>query len=293
MTSRLKAHDPKTAEPAKPKIVIYGASGAGKTWFSLSFPSVFFCDSEGGANLAHYTERLSKAGGKYLGPEDGANDFEVIIDQAKALATEKHNFKTFVIDSVTKPFISLIAAEGERLGDRNAFGADKKPAIGAMRRLINAVHRLDMNVVFVAHETTEWGILKNGERGEIGKGPDVYSKLIYELHLCLQVIKQGPQRTAIVKKSRLLGFPEGDQFELDYTKFSERYGVDIITRAATQIALCTDEQHIEMQRLIALLKVDAETVDKWLSKANADSLKELNKTQAQKVIESLEAKLKK
>lgn len=289
--SKLKAHDPHTAEPTKPKIVIYGASGVGKTWFALSFPGVYYIDSEGGADLAHYTDRLAKAGGKYLGPEDGANDFEVIIEQAKALAIEKHKFKTLVVDSVTKPFISAVANESERLGDRNAFGADKKPAIGAMRRLINAIHRLDMNVVFVAHEKTEWGVLKNGERGEIGKGPDVYDKLIYELHLCLQVVKQGPQRTAIVKKSRLLGFPEAESFELDYTKFAERYGKDIIEKTPVQIALCSPEQYDEMQRLIALLKVEAEVVEKWLTKANAESLKELNKTQAQKVIESLKSKL--
>ncbi len=290
--SKLKAKDPKTAEPTKPKIVIYGASGAGKTWFALSFPSVYYIDTEGGADLAHYTERLAKAGGKYLGPEDGANDFEVIIDQAKALATEKHKFKTLVVDSITKPFISAIATEGERLGDKNAFGADKKPAIGAMRRLINAIHRLDMNVVFVAHEKTEWGILKNGERGEIGKGPDVYEKLIYELHLCFQVVKQGPSRMAVVKKSRLIGFPEADQFELDYASFAKRYGQDVIEKAPVQIALCTQEQYDEMQRLIALLKVEAETVDRWLEKANADTLKELNTAQAAKVVESLQSKLK-
>ncbi len=290
--SRIKAHDPKTAEPSKPKILIYGPPGVGKTWWCLSFPSIIFVDSEGGANLAHYTDRLMKSGGKYLGPADGANDFEVIIDQAKALATEKHKFKTLVIDSITKPFISAVASEAERLGDRNAFGADKKPAVGAMRRLINAVHRLDMNVIFVAHEKTEWGILKNGERGEIGKGPDCIDKLVYELHLCLQVVKQGPQRTAIVKKSRLLGFPEADQFELDYEKFAERYGRDIIQKEAKVIELCSPADFDEMQRLIVLLKVEQDTVDKWLDKANADSLKELNATQAAKVIESLKAKLK-
>jgi len=290
--SKLKAHDPQTAEPSKPKILIYGPPGVGKTWFALSFPSVYFVDSEGGANLAHYTDRLTKAGGKYMGPEDGATDFEVIIEQAKALATEKHKFKTFVVDSITKPFISAVASEAERLGDKNAFGADKKPAIGAMRRLINAIHRLDMNVVFIAHEKTAWGLLKNGERGEIGKEPDVYDKMQYELHLCLQVIKQGPQRTAIVKKSRLIGFPDADQFPLDYETFATRYGKDIITKEAKQIALCTPEQFDEMQRLIELLKVDEETVEKWKAKANADSLKELNQDQAKKVIESLKAKLK-
>ncbi len=290
--SKLKAKDPTTAEPTKPKVVIYGAAGVGKTWWALSFPSVYYIDTEGGADLAHYTDRLAKANGKYMGPEDGANDFEVIIEQAKLLAIEKHKFKTLVIDSITKPFISAIASEAERLGDRNAFGADKKLAVGMMRRLINAVHRLDMNVIFVAHEKTEWGLLKNGERGEIGKGPDVYDKLVYELHLCFQVIKQGPARTAIVKKSRLVGFPEADQFELDYETFAKRYGRDIIDKAPTQIALCSQEQYDEMQRLVVLLKVESETVEKWLDKANAETLKELNTDQATKVIDSLKAKLK-
>lgn len=120
-----------------------------------------------------------------MGPEDGANDFEVIISQIKALATEKHSFKTLVIDSITKPFLSAIASEGERLGDRNAFGADKKPAIQYMRRIISAVHRLDMNVIFVAHEKSEWGQDQSGQRVEIGKIPDTYDKLIYELDLAL------------------------------------------------------------------------------------------------------------
>ncbi len=178
--SKLKAKDPKAAEPRKPQMVIYGPSGVGKTWFALSFPSVYYIDTEGGASRAHYMERLSKSGGRYLGPEDGANDFTVIIEQVKALATEAHNFRTLVIDSVTKPFITSIALEAERLADKNAFGADKKPAVGAMRRLIAAVHRLDMNVIFVAHEKAEWGTDDKGNRVELGKIADTYEKLIYD-----------------------------------------------------------------------------------------------------------------
>ena len=127
--SKLKAKDPSTAEPSKPKCVIFGKSGAGKTWFSLSFPNVYLIAPEDGANRAHYTERLKAGGGVYLGTEDGALDFETVIDQVKALATEKHQFKTLVIDSVTKLFNNAVANEAERLGDKNAFGADKKPAV--------------------------------------------------------------------------------------------------------------------------------------------------------------------
>ena len=292
ITSKLKGRDPMAAEPRKPQMVIFGPSGVGKTWFSLAFPSVFYIDTEGGASRTHYMERLSKSGGVYLGPEDGANDFETIISQVKALATEKHKFKTLVIDSITKPFISSIASEGERLGDKNAFGADKKPAVQSMRRLIAAVHRLDMNVIFVAHEKAEWGQDATGQRVEIGKVADAYEKLIYELDLALQVVKRGPSRVAVVKKSRLVGFPESESFKLDYPEFAERYGKDIIEKAASQIVLATAEQVAEIKRLVDLLKVDQATVEKWLEKANAETFEEFNTDQAAKIITSLETKLK-
>jgi hypothetical protein len=290
--SKLKAKDPKAAEPRKPQLVIFGPAGVGKTWFALSFPSVYYIDTEGGASRSHYMDRLKSSGGMYLGPEDGANDFELIISQVKALATEKHNFKTLVIDSVTKPFLTSIAIEGERLGDRNAFGADKKPAVQFMRRLIAAVHRLEMNVVFVAHEKSEWGQDSNGQRSEVGKIPDAHDKLIYELDLALQVVKRGPQRIAIVRKTRLIGFPESENFPLEFEEFSKRYGKEIIQKPAAQIVLASPDQVSEINRLVELLKIDDATKEKWLEKANAETLAELNQDQATKVIESLKSKIK-
>lgn len=289
--SKLKAKDPTSAEPRKPQLVLFGPSGVGKTWFALSFPAVYYIDTEGGASRKHYMDRLANSGGKYLGPEDGANDFEVIIEQVKALAVERHNFKTVVIDSVTKPFITSIALEGERLGEKNAFGADKKAAVGAMRRLIAAVHRLDMNVIFVAHEKAEWGMVE-GKREEVGKVADTYEKLIYEMDLALQIQKRGPARYGIVKKSRLLGFPESESFELDYQHFAERYGKDVIEKATVPISLATPEQVAEITRLVDLLKIDGATVEKWLDKANAENFAEFNTAQASKVIEALKSKIK-
>ncbi|MBX7157203.1 MAG: ATP-binding protein [Verrucomicrobiae bacterium] len=290
--SKLKAKNPQTAEPRKPQMVIYGPSGVGKTWFSLSFPLVYYIDTEGGASRAHYMERLKRSGGSYLGPEEGANDFNTIIEQFKALSTEKHQYKTVVVDSITKPFLTSIANEGERLGDKNAFGADKKPAIQFMRRLIAAVHRLDMNVIFVAHEKAEWGQDGSGQRVEVGKVADTYDKLIYELDLALQISKRGPQRLATIKKSRLIGFPEAEQFKLDYPEFAERYGKDIIEKDVSQIVLASAEQVAEIIRLVDLLKIDKETTEKWLEKANAENFSEFNTEQANKIIESLKSKIK-
>lgn len=292
MATKLKAKDPLTVEPTKPKFVIYSASGVGKTWFGLSFPKVYYIDTEGGASRAHYMERLSKAGGQYLGVEDGSLDFDVVIEQIKALSTEKHGFKTVVIDSISKLFNNAVASEAERLGDKNAFGADKKPAIAYMRRLVAALGRLDMNVILIAHEKAEWGADAKGDRVELGKVADCWDKLIYELDLAFHCQKRGASRVALVKKSRLLGFPEGQSFPLEFADFAERYGKDVIEKAATQIKLASSEQVTEINRLIELLKIDSATVEKWLEKANAENISEFNETQASKIIESLKSKIK-
>ncbi|MEI6197139.1 MAG: AAA family ATPase [Verrucomicrobiota bacterium] len=293
--SKLKAKDPKTVELSKPKFVIFGASGAGKTWFGLDFPNVYYIDTEGGAARQHYMERLAKSGGKYMGLEEGALDFETVIDQFKALATEKHGFKTVIVDSITKLFNTAIANETERLrvaNEKNEFGRDKKAAIAFMRRIIAATTRLDMNVIFIAHEKAEWGMDDKGDRCEIGKVEDCWEKLRYELDLALQVQKRGASRFGVVKKSRLLGFPEGSSFKLDKPEFEKLYGMDVIGKPAKIIELASLAQVAEVNRLVDLLKVDRETTDKWLEKANAETFAEFNVEQADKIIINLNSKLK-
>lgn len=292
-TSALIGVDPTTAEPTKPKMVLYGPPGVGKTWFTISFPCVYYISPEPGATRDHYKERLKASGGRYVGPEHGAGDFDVVVSQAKALAVEKHPYKTLVIDSITKVFNEGVTKESERLGDKDVFGAAKKPAIANMRRLVAAVQRLDLNVIFVAHETAEWGVDGTGQRQEIGKKADVWDKLIYELDLAFHCQKRGASRVAVTRKSRLLGFPEGEAFALDYAAFAERYGKDIIERESSILALCTPEQVGQITDLVARLKVDAETQQKWLDKANAETFAEFTVEQATKVITSLKNKLPK
>ena len=191
MASKLKAKDPALTDPGKIKMMTFSKSGIGKTWLSMDFPAPFYIDSEGGARLSHYQEKLKQAKGAYLGIEDGACDFNTVLEQVQALATEQHPYKTLAI-TITKLYQTTIAYEQLRLGEKDVFGASKKPAIHAMRQLLNWIHRLDMNVLFEAHETTEWGVNpKSGNREEVGNQPDVWDKLIYELDLTLRLEKRG------------------------------------------------------------------------------------------------------
>lgn len=292
MATKLKAKDPKDVSPGKSKIMIFAKSGVGKTWFSLDFPKPYYIDTEGGARLGHYQKKLAAVGGAYYGPEDGALNFEEVLGQVQALATEKHPYKTLIFDSITKLFQTAIAAEQDRLGDKDAFGASKKPAINFMRRLVNWVQRIDMNVIFIAHEIPEWGMV-DGQRSQIGVVADIWDKLQYELDLNIQAQKRGASRVAVVKKSRLLGFPESESFPLEYEDFASRYGKDFIEADVSQITLASPDQVAEIKRLLDLLKLPQNEIDKALTKAKAEDWSELTDSQAEAYIGYLKKKIEK
>jgi hypothetical protein len=297
MTSKLKAKPPESVPPGKTKGCIFGPPGSGKTWFTLSFPTPYYIDTEGGADLRHYQERLKAAGGVYMGPAEGALDFPTVIAEMQTLATETHPYKTLIFDSITKLYQTAIALEAERLGDKDVFGASKKPAIAYMRRLVNWAMRLDMNVWFVAHEVAEWGVV-NGQRTEVGKIADIWDKLMYEFDLGLRIQKAGVSRYATVKKTRLLGFPDGEQFPLEqdgadvgYAEFAKRYGKDFIEAPSQTIVLATAEQVAEIVRLVGIVKTSEAEIEKILTKAGADSWAELNEAQATATIQWLNSKI--
>ena len=290
--TKLKAKSPEEVLPGKTKGMIFGASGVGKTWFTLTFPAPYYIDTEGGADLQHYQDRLKRSGGAYIGPKDGALDFNFVIEQMQALAAEKHPYKTLIVDSITKLYQTAIANEAEHLGEKDAFGASKKPAIAGMRRLVNWAMKLDMNIWFVAHDAAEWGVdAKSGQRTEIGRIPDVWDKLIFELHLTLQAVKRGPARIAIVKKSRLLGFPDLEQFPLEYDEFAKRYGKDYIESATHQITFATPEQIKEIEKLLSVVKTTEQEIEKVWTKAGVESWTELSTEQAAATITWLKKKL--
>jgi hypothetical protein len=283
--SKLKAVDPKAAEASKPKVLIFGKPGVGKTWTSLDFPSVYYMDTEGGADLSHYTDKLKKAGGVYFGPDQGSLSFDTVLEQIQALATEDHEYKTLVIDSISKLFNIEVAKEAERLGEKNAFGADKKPAIAYMRRLVSWLTRLDMNVILIAHEKPQWGTDGKGERTEIGTTFDGWDKLEYELHLCLNIARQGQSRIARIRKSRLVGFPDGEAFNWSYEEFANRYGKDVIEKSGNKIELATSEQIFNLNELLKIVRLPDGQQEKWLKAANVETFEEMDAEKMVKVIE--------
>ena len=71
----------------------------------------------------------------------------------------------------------------ERRKVEDAFGASKKPAIQLTRRLLAWFSKLDMNVILICHQKSQW---KDGK--EVGVTFDGWDKLEYELHLASEKI---------------------------------------------------------------------------------------------------------
>lgn len=289
--SRLLAVPPDAVEPKRPKCLIYGPPGVGKTWGSLSWPSVFYIDTEGGADLDHYRAKLRDAGGAYLGVDQGALDFDVVISQMQALATEQHHYRTVVLDSVSKLWNTALVDEQEALGDKDAFGAFKKIPTRKFASLIKWVNRLDLNVIFIAHQKDIWGLNDKKQREVIGYGPDCQDKTEYDLHLVLRIAKLGGSRYAYIGKSRLPSFVEGERFDWSFQEFADRYGRDVIEKEAKPIVLASPEQVQEVRALLEVVKVPDDWTAKCFKKADVDDWSEMNTEIIAKVIESLKTKL--
>lgn len=291
----LKCKPPKKTSPRKPKVLLFGKAGYGKTWGALEFPGCFFIDCEGGATLDHYQEKLEASGGQYMGPEDGANDFPTVLEQVRLLATTKHDFKTLVVDSFSKLFNTAVALEYERMEQDKSFkdmtktfGAEKKPAVARTKQMIAWFSRLDMTVLLLCHEKALW---VDGE--QVGATFDAWEKLDYELDFVLQLIKQGNSRKAKVGKCRLSQFREGEMFDWNYKTFAERYGIEVIEATSKPVAPATAEQIRAVSQLCEVVKVSEEDRIKWFDKAGVESWGEMDTTTIQACIDHLAKKLPK
>ena len=291
--AKLKAKNPKKAKPRKPQVLIYGEAGVGKTWGAIEFPSVYYIDSEGGASLPHYTDKLAEAGGVYLGPEDGANDMEFVVGQIIALATCKHEYKTVVIDSFSKLYNTAIQIEYDKMKaagrDMNTtFSAERKPAIALTRQMIRWLEKVDMNCIFICHEKVQWA-----QGAEVGRTFDAWDKLAYELDLTLRIQKLGKRRDARVCKSRIHSFEQGSRFApWGYAEFAKLYGAETMEAPANYLEPSTTEQ---LSVLRSLLEKDGVTLSndqkvKWFEKAGVTSWEQMDKVTLDACINYLTSK---
>ncbi|HYF15428.1 MAG TPA: AAA family ATPase [Phycisphaerales bacterium] len=257
----LLAHSPEVHEP-RLKLFMYGEPGVGKTMAAIQFPRSYIIDAERGTD--HYAETIARSGSVVL----KTTSHSELVDQLRALLSEKHDYRTLVIDPISTIYSELLDECERKVGDTNArhFGEAQKH----MKRIVNLLTALDMNIVVTAHAKPEYG--PNLIR--MGTTFDGWRRLPYVFDVVVQLMRDGrdagARRMARVEKSRIPSFPDGDVFEWSYDAIKARYPQATLERDAGPVPLAEPEQVRRVESLISQLspeRVESLKVDRWFSKA--------------------------
>jgi hypothetical protein len=273
------------------KALFFGGAGVGKTTAAIQFPKPYLIDTEKGAENEQYVTLLENNGGAIF----QTSDFDDMMSEIKGLLSEKHEYKTLIIDPLTvvynhlletsANFLKRISKEKDATGTE--FGRHYAEADKKMKHLLNLLLRLDMNVIITSHMKAVY----DEKMKIIDRTFDCYKKLDYLFDLVFEIQKRGKERVGIVRKSRIIAFPDSDQFPFSYDEIANRYGTDILEKESKPETLASKEQVHETKRLIEVMKVDPATWEKWLDKAKCETFDEMPTDIIQKCIDMLKKQL--
>lgn len=269
------------------KTLMYGVAGAGKTMAAISFPRPYLIDTEKGYEHEQYLEKIKQNGGSVF----HTIDFDEVLTEVKALATEKHSYKTLIIDPLTVIYNNLIekcasARVSHKNPDGMAHGGHYIAADRKMKQLLSLLIKVDMNVIITCHSKNLYG----DNMTLLGQTFDGYKKLDYLFDLVFEINKKGKIRESIIKKTRIEAFQESDRFPFSYDEIATRYGREILEKDCQEL-LATPHQISQIENYIKLMNIKPEIIEKWLNKGDANSWDEMDRKHMDSIIEYLKSKL--
>jgi len=288
----LKGKTPEKKEK-RLKVFVFGEAGIGKTTAVCMFPKAYLIDTERGSDF--YSNAISKAGSVVF----QSNNPDEIKEEVRELLTTKHDYRTLVVDPITQVYNATQEkwtkvfekySKSEKDAEVQDFGmrywGKVKGDFKGLQRLLLA---LDMNVIVTAHQKDIYGpgFSKTGVTFDSMRGDDYFFDLIFRIE------KRGEDRIAITVKERAeIGqakFPA--EFVWSYDNFCKYYGKEIIEKESTPVIMATLAQVQRVKELIEVVKVDEETINKWLVKADCDDWSEMTGETVQKVIDFMVKKI--
>lgn len=261
------------------KLFMFGPAGVGKTTAAIQFPNCYIIDCEKGTE--NYDKLITASGSVVF----QTTDIYEVIAEVKGLLTEKHDFRTLVIDPITPLYNDLLDKCEQQVGAD--FGRHYGAANKVMKRLANLIMQLDMNVVITAHAKAEYG----QNFAKIGYTFDGWKQLDYWFDLVVELGKKHKKRFAKVVKTRLEPFPDEDVFEWSYDAIRKRYDAHMLEKEAQQMKLASPEQIREIKELLSIVRLPEGTTDKWFAKAGVDVWEDMPADALQKCIEYVRNRL--
>lgn len=272
------------------KLFLWGDSGAGKTTLSLQFPRPVIIDLEGGSDL--YGESFQFDVMRASTPDE-------VMAAVDWLLTNKHSYRTLIIDPITVYWDSLQKKWSDIFLKRNKASKGYKYEFYDLqpkdwltlkqefKELIRKLLALDMNVIVTAREKTKY---KEGSfMVAIGETFDGEKSLPYMFDTIVRMyIDEKARYMGLCIKDRSNKLPK-EAFECSYTNLEKLFGKQYLNREAKPIQFATPAQKEKIKKYIELFKMTSEQVEKRLAAYEAESLDELTSQNAQLIITKFEA----
>lgn len=281
------------------KMFVFGPAAVGKTVAALQFPQSYIIDTERGSE--EYTKTISDAGSvlfQSCDPDD-------IAQEIRALMSEKHEYKTLIIDPITVLYEAIKEKWTKRFS-RQALNRGKEDAAEMQdfgpsywgkvksehKNLLRLISKLDMNVIITSHQKDMYAENTGNNLKKIGVTFDSDKKDEYFFDIVFRLENRNGVRMALKCKERAeVGqsrFP--DEFEWSYANFRKYYG-DSIERVSAPIDFASKEQCAKLKELCETLRITDDEIEKWLSKANAAEFSDMTSEQVTKCIDFCQRKL--
>lgn len=284
--SKLKAV-PASSVDKRMKLFLWGASKAGKTVLALQFPAPYVIDMERGTD--HY-------GDLYKFDVLKTEDVDLVIEQITALKTEKHEYKTLVIDSISvlwdafqTKWTDIIAGVKDPKAENPyyelSFG-DWRIINPEWAALMRSLVDLDMNVIATAHSKVKY---KKGSMAVTdGDTFDSQKDTNYYFDTEIQMYVRDGVHYGVCTGDKSGKLPTFVEFEPAFDYFAGHYGSDQLNRPAKVVTLSTDDQRKRLLQLQEEKKITDSTLRKGLEGYQVKNTKSLTVTQADELIGRLE-----
>jgi len=279
------------------KMFMYGPRNVGKSIAALQFPNAVIFDLEKGTE--NYAKTIARSGSVVL----QTSSPQEIEEEVRKLMTEKHPYKTVILDPLTEYYggvqelwgkIFSKYAKNQKESDLQDWGARYWGRVKAQHKsFLRMLKKLDMNVIVTAHQKDIYG----DNMKKIGVGPDSEKSDEYVFDLVFQLENpsgkiDGKRIARRMKERAEIGewkFPE--EFEWSYENFCKFYGSDVIEKESVPLVLATPERIRKINALLDIVRVESDEIAAWFKRADVDSWEEMTDDVAGKIQAHLEKKL--
>ena len=289
----LRAKKPEVVEK-RLKMFLFGPPGSRKTTSAIQFPKSVLIDMEKGSE--NYAKSIDKAGSVVL----HTTNPDEVLEEVKALLTEKHDYRTLILDPITIFYESTQEkwtrifekyTDNEKNKELQDFGMRYWGRVKSnYKAMLRMLLKLDMNILMTAHQKDIYGpnMSKMGVGPDSMKGDNYFFDNVFQLN----VLNDKAIATTIKQRSEPLyppKFPE--RFDWSYENFCNFYGKEVIERVAVPVEMASSDQVARLTLLVEGLKVPPETIEKWHTKCDVDSFDQMTSKDITSLVEFCEKKL--